>query len=221
MIDSTFSPNDILKAYRCGLFPMADNADAEEFFWYDPPQRGQLSIPRLHIPRRLRHFAKKFPFDIRVDTDFAGVIDACAQARDVRPKTWINAEIRNLFIALHDEGHAHSVECWKDGALVGGLYGLAFGGVFAGESMFSHTPNASKIALIHLCARLWRGGFTILDTQFLNPHLMQFGAFEISREDYLQQISAAQAQNTDFILRGLNEADLLETYLAANPAALP
>ena len=185
------TPADLLNAYANGYFPMADSADAQELYWYDPPLRGQLSIDALHVSRRLRRDVLKHPFKIRTDTAFAAVIDACAQSTPDRPKTWINRPIRDLFVALHEEGFAHSVECWQDNVLVGGIYGLALNGAFCGESMFSRVPGASKIALVHLCARLWRGGFTLFDTQFVNPHLTQFGVYEIPRDEYRERLAAA------------------------------
>lgn len=197
---TSLSISDILTAYSCGLFPMADSAEAEEFYWYDPPLRGQLSIPALHVPARLKKTVLSGIYDVRVDTAFEAVIDGCAAATDNRPKTWINRAIKDLFMDLHSAGYAHSVECWKDGSLAGGLYGLAIGGFFSGESMFSRQRNASKVALVHLCARLHKGGFTILDTQFMNDHLRQFGAYEVPRETYLVQLQSALRADGDFLL---------------------
>lgn len=209
---------DVLNAYRCGLFPMADSAESEEFYWYDPPLRGQLPIAKLHIPQRLRRTVLKFPFQIEVDTDFAAVIDACAapDKRKDREKTWINEGIRALFIELNDMGYAHSVECWREGKLVGGLYGMALGSVFMGESMFSRVRDASKVALVHLCARLWKGGFTVLDTQFINEHLRQFGAFEIAREEYQKRLRRALATPADFNLSGIDERKIVKEFLGVN-----
>jgi leucyl/phenylalanyl-tRNA--protein transferase len=191
MNTDALSLEDILRAYANGLFPMADSADDPEIYWYDPPLRGQLSIASLHVPRRLRRTALGAPYEVRVDTAFATVIDCCAAATDARPKTWINPTIRDIFVDLHLAGFAHSVECWRGATLVGGVYGLALGGAFCGESMFSTATDASKIALLHLCARLWRGGFTVLDTQFTNPHLEQFGIVEIPRNEYRARLRAA------------------------------
>ena len=153
------TPDDVINAYKCGLFPMAESRETDIYHWYDPPYRGQLSIENLHIPARLRRTALQFPYEVKVDTAFAQVIDGCAQAAVDRPQTWINKGIRGLFMDLHQAGYAHSVEAWQSGALAGGLYGLAIGGAFMGESMFSRARDASKIALVHLCARLWRGGW--------------------------------------------------------------
>ena len=215
---TALSIDDIIAAYSCGLFPMADSAEAEEFYWYDPPLRGQLSIPDLHVPERLKKTVLNGIYGVHIDTNFEGVIDGCAAATDQRPKTWINQGIKDSFMALHRAGYAHSVECWKDGALAGGLYGLAIGGFFSGESMFSRRKNASKVALVHLCARLQRGGFTILDTQFMNDHLRQFGAYEIPRESYLQRLRPALSAQGDFLLKAenppLTERELLQQYFS-------
>lgn len=215
-MDADLTLDDVLYAYANGLFPMADGRNASGFFWYDPPQRGQLSIPALHIPRRLRRTLRADTYDIRTDTAFAAVIDGCAAAADNRPESWINAEIRAIFLALHEAGYAHSVECWQDGALAGGLYGLALGGAFMGESMFSVRRDASKVALVHLCARLWRGGFTILDTQYVNPHLEQFGIYEIPRAAYKKNLQQALMIDARFSWPGLDEKKLLDDYLLHN-----
>ncbi len=177
------TPETLLKAYRIGLFPMAEGAEDEDLFWVDPDMRGIMPLRALHISRSLKKILKK-PWDIRVDTAFADVMQGCAAATEKRPETWINREIYSLFCDLHDLGHAHSVEIWEDGQLVGGLYGLHVGAVFFGESMFSRIPNASKVAFVDLVHRLNQGGFALLDTQFLNDHLRQFGAIEIPREAY-------------------------------------
>jgi leucyl/phenylalanyl-tRNA--protein transferase len=212
-MDQTVNPEDFLLAYANGYFPMAESAEAREFHWYDPPLRGQLPIKGLHVSRRLRDTVLRGAYDVSVDTDFAAVIDSCAAATPKRPKTWINREIRDLFVALHEGGHVHSVECRKDGALVGGIYGLTLGGVFCGESMFSRVRDASKVALVHLCARLWRGGFTVFDTQLLNPHLMQFGAYEITREEYRDRLREAVFKEADFSCRGADDNELVRVYL--------
>lgn len=212
---------DVLRAYQCGLFPMADSRAAEDFFWYDPPMRGQLPILDLHIPRRLRRTVLRPVFDVRINTDFPGVLDGCAVPTPQRPETWINPGIRDLFMRLYAAGYAHSIECWQDDRLVGGLYGLAIGSVFCGESMFSFARDASKVALVHSCARLWLGGFTMLDTQFLNPHLDQFGAYEIPRTTYLERLRQGLLKPADFRLSaypGLDEAALLARYFEARTA---
>jgi len=215
-MDTEFTTADVIAAYQCGLFPMAESRETDVFYWYDPPLRGQLPIATLHIPERLRRTVLKFPYEIKIDTAFEEVIDGCAAAAKNRPETWINKGIRDLFIALHKAGHAHSLESWQDGKLVGGLYGMSLGGAFMGESMYSTARDASKIALVHLCARLWQGGFSVLDTQFVNPHLKQFGVYEIPREEYLQKLRKALETSGDFGLAGVNEGILIKNYLAQN-----
>lgn len=209
----------LLMAYRQGVFPMAESADDDRFYWVDPEQRGQLDILGLHIPDRLRRTVLQFPYTITVDRAFAMMIDLCAQSHDTRRQTWINRPIRNAFIELHARGHAHSVEVWRNNQLVGGLYGLALGGVFCGESMVSRDHDASKIALVHLCARLYRAGFSVLDTQFVNDHLKQFGVYEVSRAQYHARLAQALSQRCDVRLTGdplgNNEAALIENYFSA------
>ncbi len=210
------SPDDVLAAYALGYFPMADNAEADEFFWYDPTQRGQLPIDTLHVPRRLRETLLKGDYEIRIDSAFADVVDHCAARTEERASTWINKGIRNLFVDLHRAGHAHSVECWQGDRMTGGIYGLALGGVFCGESMFSRRRDASKIALVHLCARLWKGGFSVLDTQFINEHLRQFGVYEVPRAVYRERLAAARHDPADFTLKswsGLKQLSLIREYL--------
>ncbi|MEC8664807.1 MAG: leucyl/phenylalanyl-tRNA--protein transferase [Pseudomonadota bacterium] len=204
---------DVLNGYACGLFPMADSRTSPEFHWYDPPMRGQLSIPALHIPKKLLKTVRQAPYDIRINTAFADVIDGCAETAADRPETWINQGIRDLFVALHRAGFAHSVEAWDGDKLVGGLYGLAIGGAFMGESMFSRADDASKVALVHLCARLWKGGYSILDTQFTNPHLEQFGIYEVSRNEYRAILAQCLYDQPDFQLENISESALINDYL--------
>lgn len=181
--------DDFLQAYREGAFPMAEEASCLSFSFYKPFRRALLPIEGLHVPRRLQRTLRQGKYSVSVDRAFPAVIAACAAHRPEREKTWINAPIRETFEALHREGYAHSVEVWEDGgSLSGGLYGLALGGVFCGESMVSFSPNASKIALVHLCALLWRCGFSILDAQLINPHLVQFGVYDIPQEEYESRI---------------------------------
>lgn len=210
------SPTDILlDAYRIGVFPMAESAEDAAFAFYRPLLRGLLPIKDLHIPAKLLKTVKQAPYRITMDTAFEAVIDGCAASTPKRGKTWINAPIRESFIDLHRQGHAHSIECWnhKD-TLVGGLYGLAIGAVFCGESMFSIETDASKIALVHLCAVLWKAGFTVLDTQFINDHLLQFGAYEIPQEDYEAKIMTEMKKDTAwFANNGDNLTILLNDYL--------
>jgi len=207
------SPEIILDLYRQGIFPMANDKNDTHFNFYRPEMRGQLSINNLHVPTKLKKLIRQNIFDIRINTDFIGVIDGCAQSYKDRETTWINQAIRDVFIELHAQGHAHSVECWQGSELVGGLYGLSIGAVFCGESMFSKKPNASKIALVHLCARLHKGRFTILDTQFTNSHLEQFGVYEMPQEKYETLIKTEMQKPSDFSLNGLNEDFIIRGYL--------
>lgn len=191
---------------------MADSAEDESFAFYKPHMRGLIPIAGLHIPAGLLKTIRQEKFKVTVDQSFADVIDGCAAETPKRAKTWINKPIREIFIGLHKEGYAHSIECrTKDGALVGGLYGLAIGAVFCGESMFSIERDASKVALVYLCALLWKSGFTMLDTQFINPHLLQFGAYEIPQEDYEIRIKTEMAKQIRF---GSVDLDTVRDYLA-------
>lgn len=184
------TPELMLRAYRHGLFPMAETRHGERLFWLDPEHRGVLPLDRFHLPRRLARTVLSDRFEVDADRDFRATIASCAAHAPGRDDTWINAQIERLFTELFMLGHAHSIECRLDGALVGGLYGVAIGGVFFGESMFSFVRDASKAALVHLVARLRLGGFTLLDTQFVTPHLAQFGAEEIPRETYRARLAA-------------------------------
>ncbi|HYN39106.1 MAG TPA: leucyl/phenylalanyl-tRNA--protein transferase, partial [Rhodospirillales bacterium] len=166
----------VIRAYSIGIFPMASRRSDPTVHWVAPTMRGVLPLTSFHVPRRLRRTVVENRFEVRCDTAFAAVIDACAMPREGHPETWINVEIARVFAELHAQGHAHSVETWQDGRLIGGLYGLALGGAFFGESMFSQQTDASKVALVHLVARLRLGGFVLLDIQFVTQHLRQFGA---------------------------------------------
>ncbi len=192
---------------------MAERADSPYLHWFCPEKRGQLSIANLHIPRRLKATVLRGAYDIRVNTDFQQVIESCARKRPERPETWINKQIIEAFCKLHSEGHAHSVECWRGVEMVGGIYGLSIGGAFFGESMFSVQMDTSKICLVHLAARLWAAGYSVFDTQFTNPHLEQFGVYEISYKEYLSQLSQAVTQICDF--KGWQESEeaLIRAYL--------
>lgn len=192
------TPALLLRAYAAGIFPMAESAADAELFWVDPERRGVLPLDRFHLPRRLRRTLHADVFEVRCDTDFEAVIRACAEPTADRPKTWINGEIVRLYTALHRQGFAHSVETWHGGELVGGLYGVTLGAAFFGESMFSRMTDASKVALAHLVALLRRGGFRLLDTQFVTEHLQQFGAVEISRAEYHRRLNGAVAGNAYF-----------------------
>jgi leucyl/phenylalanyl-tRNA--protein transferase len=188
------TPELMLRAYGAGLFPMAEGRGSAKLHWLDPALRGILPLDHgFHLPRRLRRTLLSGRFSVTADQDFAGVIAGCAAPAPGRDDTWINAEIETLFTALHRMGAAHSIEVWQDGALVGGLYGVRIGGAFFGESMFSRTTDASKVALVQLVARLRLGGFTLLDTQFLTAHLARFGAVEVPKADYKRLLEEAIA----------------------------
>ncbi|MFH1804043.1 MAG: leucyl/phenylalanyl-tRNA--protein transferase [Pseudomonadota bacterium] len=192
-MSSQLTPDLLIRAYSVGLFPMAESHDDPTLYWIDPEWRGVLPLDGFHVPRSLRKAVRHGGFRIHVNTAFRDVIEACATPTGNRAETWINPGIRDAYCALHDMGCAHSVEAWLDGELVGGLYGVSLGQVFFGESMFSRATNASKVALVHLVALLRQGGFTLLDTQFVNDHLKQFGVIEISREKYRTQLARALA----------------------------
>lgn len=194
----TITPELVLKAYAYGVFPMAKSRNDTDVFWVQPKLRGVIPLERFHVSRSLRKTLRRGTFTISVDADFAGVLAGCAEATEDRADTWINDHIMELFIQLHEAGLAHSVEVWKDGALAGGLYGLAMGAAFFGESMFSRATDASKVALTHLAAILKRGGFTLLDTQFITDHLKTFGAIEIPQKEYLAQLGTALARKGVF-----------------------
>jgi leucyl/phenylalanyl-tRNA--protein transferase len=185
------TPQVLLKAYACGIFPMAESAEDPTLFWIEPEIRGILPLDAIHVPKRLARTVRQNKFEIRIDTDFAGVINGCAFTRQGRDSTWINAHIRYLYSELFRLGHCHTVEAWKDGRLVGGLYGVHLGRAFFGESMFSYERDASKVALIYLVARLKYGGFCLLDTQFITDHLKQFGATEVERYRFQQILTEA------------------------------
>ncbi len=190
----------MLRAYRHGLFPMAETRRGERLYWLDPERRGVLPLDRFHLPRRLARTVLSDVFSVTVDQDFDATIAGCASAAPGREDTWINPQIERLFGELHRGGHAHSVESRQDGQLVGGLYGVAIGGVFFGESMFSLARDASKTALVHLVARLRLGGFQLLDTQFVTAHLAQFGAEEVPREAYKARLAAALEAPARFLV---------------------
>jgi leucyl/phenylalanyl-tRNA---protein transferase len=189
----------MLRAYRAGLFPMAETRKGDRLYWLDPEKRGVLPLEGFHLPRRLARTVLSSSFGVTVDQDFAGTIAGCASPAPGRDDTWINPQIERLFSELYRLGHAHSVESRQGGQLVGGLYGVAIGGVFFGESMFSFARDASKVALVHLVARLRLGGFRLLDTQFVTAHLAQFGAEELAREDYKTQLNQALAAPAEFV----------------------
>jgi leucyl/phenylalanyl-tRNA--protein transferase len=177
---------------------MADSADDPDIYWVEPALRGVIPLDGLHISRRLARTIRQGRFEVRINSAFKAVVAGCAEPRPGRENTWINATIRRLYARLHEMGHAHSVECWRDGELAGGLYGVHLNGAFFGESMFSRHRDASKVALAHLVARLNAGGFSLLDTQFITSHLASMGAEEISRDDYLARLDHALRLRGDF-----------------------
>ena len=195
---TAITPQVLLKAYTAGIFPMAESADDPALYWIEPEERGVIPLKGFHISRSLRKAVRQTPFEIRVDTAFEAVISACAEKTDTRDVTWINHRILKLYMQLHKMGCCHSVESWQDGQLVGGLYGVRIGAVFFGESMFSRADDASKVALVHLVARLNAGGFKLLDAQFLNSHLAQFGTYTVPKKLYRPILEDALDGNGDF-----------------------
>ena len=189
------TPDLVLCAYAIGLFPMANDRHDPTVHWIEPRRRGIIPLEAFHVPRSLARIIRQGRFEVRTDTAFDAVIEACAEARPERPRTWLNNELIAIYGELHRRGSAHSVECWRGGELVGGLYGVAMGAAFFGESMFSRERDASKVALAALVRRLRAGRFRLLDTQFVTDHLRRFGAIEVSRETYrllLREALAAQ-----------------------------
>lgn len=192
------TPQVLLKAYSCGIFPMAESASDPALYWIEPQHRGILPLHEARFPKRLLRTVRTSLFQVKVDTDYEGVIDGCAAPRPGRTTTWINKRIRTVYRELFEMGACHTVEVWSGSRLVGGLYGVALKGAFFGESMFSFERDASKIALVHLVARLRCGGFTLLDTQFVTDHLRQFGTIEVDREVFQQLLDAALQEQGDF-----------------------
>ena len=190
----TLTPDLLLHGYSIGIFPMAEARDAEDIFWVDPRRRGVLPLDGFRVSRSLARALRSDRLSVSIDRDFAGVLDGCAD----RAETWINAEIRDLYLALHARGNAHSLEVWEGGTLAGGVYGVVLGSAFFGESMFSRRRDASKIALAHLVDRLRRGGFTLFDPQFLTAHLASLGAVEITRAEYQRRLAEALSRQADF-----------------------
>ncbi len=192
------TPDILLRAYAIGIFPMAEGREHRELHWIDPEQRGVLPLDGFHVPRRLRRRIRRDDFDVTCDRAFAQVIESCAEPADNRPDTWINPAIQNLYSELHAMGFAHSIECWQEDNLVGGLYGVSLGAAFFGESMFSRVDDASKVALAHLVLRLRRGGYRLLDTQFVTAHLERFGVIEIPRQEYRSALAQAITSQARF-----------------------
>ena len=210
------TPQILLRAYTIGLFPMSESADDPSLFWVDPKERGIFPLDGLIISKSLAKSIRSDRFEVRVDQDFHGVIDGCAEAKPDRDNTWINTRIRELYGALFKQGFVHTVEVYRDNQLVGGLYGVSIGAAFFGESMFHRAPDASKVALAHLVARLRHGGFTLLDTQFVTPHLQTLGAIEIPRETYHEMLEEAVTREANFYcwprgisVRGSTALDIL------------
>ena len=192
------TPELILRAYRAGIFPMAEDASSEDVFWVTPPMRGIIPLDAVHISRSLRNTLRHHPYDVRIDTDFPAVIEGCATAGTERESTWINPTIRRLYGQLFSRGYVHTVEVWDGPALVGGLYGVSIGAAYFGESMFHRKTDCSKIAMAHLLARLQAGGYRLCDTQFVTDHLRTFGGIEIPREEYEVRLAEALTHTADW-----------------------
>ena len=200
------TPQVLLRAYSIGMFPMADSADDPTLFWVDPEERGIFPLDGLIVSRSLAKLVRSDRYEVRIDHDFDAVIEGCAGGGAYRPKTWINERIRKLYRDLFHKGFVHTVEAWRDGELVGGLYGVQMGGAFFGESMFHTARDASKVALVHLVARLRTAGASLLDTQFVTPHLQSLGAVEIPRAEYHRRLDEALGCAADFYVWPKDEA---------------
>lgn len=211
----------MLRAYRVGLFPMAETRRGQRLYWLDPELRGILPLDGFHLPKRLLRTVLSGPYEVTSNRAFAQVIAGCAAAAPGREDTWINTDIERLFYELHRQGHAHSIETWHEGLLVGGLYGVSLGGVFFGESMFSTARDASKVALVHLVARMRLGGYTLLDTQFVTSHLAQFGAVEVPRDTYKALLAAAVQTQAVWPAAPEPAALLAEIRLLQRPETTP
>ncbi|NRA29140.1 MAG: leucyl/phenylalanyl-tRNA--protein transferase [Parvularculaceae bacterium] len=192
------SPEMLLEAYQLGFFPMGESRDSDELMWVKPKLRGVFPLDRFHMSRSLRKIVRQDRFDVRIDTAFTDVMQLCASEKAGRDETWINDEILEAYAGLHAIGHAHSLECWRENQLVGGLYGVSIAGAFFGESMFSLETDASKVALCHLVGRMKSGGYRLLDSQFLTPHLETLGAIEVPAEDYEDWLDKALGVQGDF-----------------------
>jgi leucyl/phenylalanyl-tRNA---protein transferase len=198
------TPEVLLKAYACGIFPMAESADDPALYWIEPDMRGIIPLDGFHLPARLERTVRTTPFTVWVDRDFDAVIDGCAEEKPDRARTWINERIRKIYRSLFEHGHCHSVEVYDGDTLVGGLYGVSLGRAFFGESMFHRARDASKIALVHLIARLIAGGFRLLDTQYVTDHLKTFGAVEVQKRRYHRLLQEALMGEADFAALPLN-----------------
>ena len=205
-----FGPSELLDCYRRGVFPMADARDDPRLFLVDPDLRGVLPLDRFHLSKSLRKTIRRDPFEIRINTSFSRVMELCAESAPDRPNTWINSPILNLYSALHRQGHAHCVEAWLGGELVGGLYGVSLKAAFFGESMFSRATDASKVALAHLVARLRAGGYRLLDTQFVTGHLETFGVEEVPRAEFQERLKVALLSDATFGTQGYCGAEVVQ-----------
>ena len=215
---SEITPEVLLRAYACGIFPMAESADDPSLFWVEPEMRGVIPLDGFRIASRLKRTVRSDAFAVTIDRAFKAVIAGCAAPQEGRDETWINKRIRDLYLGLHETGHCHSVEVWQDEQLVGGLYGVSLGRAFFGESMFHRVRDASKVALVHLVARLIAGGFELLDTQYVTDHLRSFGALEIPRRRYSALLAKAIKGEADFrrlpLDRPLGGAEALQIIAA-------
>jgi leucyl/phenylalanyl-tRNA--protein transferase len=210
------TPELMLRAYAAGIFPMAESKTATKVYWVDPRERGILPLDKFHVPKSLKKTVRKDVFEVRCNTAFAETLAECGRRTTNRRDTWINPDIEDCVLQLYARGFAHSIECWQDGKLVGGLYGISLGAAFFGESMFSRVTDASKVALVHLVARLKLGGFRLLDTQFVTDHLARFGVIEIPARDYLLLLEDALKYQAVFPTSGGGAEfdDVLEAVLA-------
>ncbi len=188
----------VIEAYKQGMFPMAETSSSKEIYWIEPKKRGVFNLNQIKIPKKFQKFLKNNSFELAIDNNFEEVINSCAKLTSIRKDTWINSTIKRIYTEMHYSGYAHSVECYMNNELVGGLYGIKIGKIFFGESMFSLISNASKVALIHLLERLIVGGFKVLDTQFINEHLKQFGAKEVSNKEFKDIINKNINKKADF-----------------------
>jgi leucyl/phenylalanyl-tRNA--protein transferase len=216
---TALTPGLLLRAYAAGVFPMAEHRTDRDLFWVDPERRGIIPLDGFHVPKRLKRTLRRDPFEIKIDNAFEAVMVGCASPAPGRHTTWINDDILQGYRMLHQLGHAHSVEAWRGGELVGGLYGVSLAGAFFGESMFSRTTDASKACLVHLVERLRHGGFVLLDTQFLTDHLAQFGAVEISRAAYHRLLKQALAVEADFYSLGSTVSSEPESVSDDSPSS--
>ena len=212
LVDIT--PEVLLKAYACGIFPMAESAEDPALYWIEPERRGIIPLDRFHLSSRLARTVRSDRFTVAVDRDFDAVLDGCSEPMPGRTRTWINGRIRNLYRKLYERGDCHTVEAYEDGELVGGLYGVSLGRAFFGESMFHRARDASKVALVHLVARLRAGRYRLLDTQFVTEHLRTFGAVEVSRPAYHKMLDAALVGEGDFGALSLDQPVPGNTILA-------